>query len=397
MHFATFVAKCFSTIRPGTPFVENWHILAIAHHLEQVRLGRTKRLLITVPPRSLKSTCASVAFPAFVLGRDPTTRLVCVSYAEDLAANHARDCKAVMISPWYREVFPHTRISEVRSMTTDFETTRKGARIATTVGGTLTGRGGRIIVIDDPQKPADAMSEPKRRSTLDWYRNTLTSRLDDKRNDAIVCVMQRLHVDDLAAHLIETGEWTQLNLPAVASGDQTIDLGTVLTDNGPKEYVKHWKAGDLLHPEFLTQEVLDRQRAEMGSFNFEAQYLQRPVPAQGNLVKWKWFRTYAELPAAVPGNRIVQSWDMGVLGGEGNSWTVCITARVHGNRVHILDVFRKQINYSTQREAYSRLARQHGARVCLVEKAANGHPLIADLRRMTGTGVPSPTPVVPKA
>lgn len=399
-HFATFVASCFDTVAPGRAFVTGWHILAIAYQLERIRTGEIRRLLITMPPRSLKSICASVAFPAFVLGHDPSKRIVCLSYANDLAAQHARDCKAVMQSGWYRALFPNTRISDARSMTTDFETTRRGARITTTVGGTLTGRGGSLIIIDDPQKPTDAMSDANRKTTLDWYRNTLLSRLDDKRNDAIVCVMQRLHVDDLAAHMLESGQWVHLDLPAIAQQDMAIDLGVQYApDSGQGFRRKRWINGELLHPQFLTREVLDAQQSEMGSFNFQAQYLQRPVPAEGNLVKREWFKYYGEPPKRpspeTPG-RIIQSWDFAVAEGASNDWSVCLTAIVRRNAIHILDVFRKKLDYPAQRRAFVELAQLHHARVCLVEKAANGSPLLADLRNVKAKGVPTPIAVIPR-
>jgi hypothetical protein len=170
---AAFVQKSFGVVAPGASFRDNWHIHALAHELDRVRRGETKRLLVTMPPRSLKSICASVAAPAYFLGHDPTKRIVCVSYAEDLAAKLARDCRAVMASPWYRRLFPNTRLSRTKNTELDFETTRGGGRLSTSVGGSLTGRGGSLIIIDDPQKPGDAMSEARRASVLDWFRNTL--------------------------------------------------------------------------------------------------------------------------------------------------------------------------------------------------------------------------------
>jgi predicted phage terminase large subunit-like protein len=385
---AAFVQMTFGVVAPGVSFSENWHIHALAHELEKVRRGETKRLLITMPPRSLKSICTSVAFAAFVLGHDPTKRIVCVSYAEDLAAKHARDCRAVMGSSWYRRLFPNTRLSRAKNAETDFETTRSGGRLSTSVGGSLTGRGGSLIIIDDPQKPTDAMSEPRRVSSLDWFRNTLSSRLDDKGEDAIVVVMQRLHVDDLAGHLLETGNWTHLNLPAIALSDETIALG-----NGR---FHQRRAGDLLHPEREPPEVLNGIKATMGEFHFHAQYQQSPLPEEGNLLKWEWFGTFSQPPEVEPGGRIVQSWDFAVKDGEQNDWSVCITAYVKGNAVFLLDICRQRLNYPAQRGAVCRLARQHRARVILIEGAANGSPLVSDLRHLNASDVPTPIAVTPK-
>jgi predicted phage terminase large subunit-like protein len=385
---AAFVQKSFGVVAPGADFRDNWHIHAIAYELQRVLRGETKRLLITMPPRSLKSICTSVAFVAFVLGHDPTMRIVCVSYAEDLAAKHARDCRAVMGSSWYRRLFPNTRLSRAKNAELDFETTRSGGRLSTSVGGSLTGRGGSLIIIDDPQKPGDAMSEPRRASTLDWFRNTLTSRLDDKGEDAIVVVMQRLHVDDLAGYLLETGNWTHLNLPAIALSDEAIALG-----NGR---FHQRRAGDLLHPEREPLEVLNEIKATMGEFNFSAQYQQSPLPEKGNLIRWEWFGTFSQPPEVGPGGRIVQSWDFAVKDGEQNDWCVCVTAQVKGKAVSIVDIYRERLNYPAQREALIRLARQHRAHVILVENAANGSPLVSDLRHLNASDVPTPIAVTPK-
>src|SRR6185503_3871556 len=131
---------------------------AITHALGGVFRGETKRLIITVPPRSLKSICASVAFPAFVLGHDPSRRIICVSYSEILARKHANDFRAVMRSPVYQHLFPQTRISQTKDTELEVMTTERGYRYATSVGGTLTGRGGNLLVVDDPMKPQDAQS-----------------------------------------------------------------------------------------------------------------------------------------------------------------------------------------------------------------------------------------------
>src|SRR6266436_488851 len=191
----SFIRSIFPIVSPGGAFAGNWHIEAIAYHLTLILQRHLKRLIITLPPRNLKSICASVAFPAFVLGHDPTRRIICVSYAEALARKHANDCRALMRSALYHRLFPNSRISNAKDTELEFATTLGGNRLATSIGGTLTGRGGNLIVIDDPLKPQDAYSEAARENTKQWYSNTLLSRLDDKTKDAIIVVMQRLHLD----------------------------------------------------------------------------------------------------------------------------------------------------------------------------------------------------------
>jgi hypothetical protein len=191
--FYAFVEKAFQAVSPGEPFLPNWHLEAICHALKRVEAGEIKRLIILMPPRNLKSICASVAFPAWLLGRNPTRKIICVSYNTELAAKHARDCRAVMNAAWYPSLFPSTRIDPAKSAEAEFMTTERGFRLATSTGGTLTGRGGDLLIIDDPMKPADAQSEPLRLQCQQWFSNTLLSRLDDKVNSSIVLVMQRLH------------------------------------------------------------------------------------------------------------------------------------------------------------------------------------------------------------
>ncbi len=159
--FSAFVRKVFATLESGQAYVPNWHLEAIGYQLERVRRGEIKRLIINMPPRSLKSMTASVAFPAFVLGHNPTRRIICVSYSGDLAKKLANDFRAVAEARWYRELFPGTRIGQ-KDSESEIELTARGFRLATSVGGTLTGRGGDLIIIDDPLKPDDACSEIKR-------------------------------------------------------------------------------------------------------------------------------------------------------------------------------------------------------------------------------------------
>jgi hypothetical protein len=174
----SFIRAIFPIVSPGVAFLPNWHIEAMAFQLTRVLRGECTRLIITVPPRNLKSICASVAFPAFALGQDPTRRIICVSYAEALARKHANDCRAVMHSSLYKRIFSNTRISQKKDTELEFATTLGGGRLATSVGGTVTGRGGSLLIIDDPMKSQDAMSEAVRESTNLWIGHTLLSRLE---------------------------------------------------------------------------------------------------------------------------------------------------------------------------------------------------------------------------
>ena len=189
--FVTFTHRTFQTVAPARAYLHNWHIEAMAWRLQQCTEGKIKRLVVNLPPRNLKSLCASVALPAWILAHDPTKRIICLSYSAELAAQHSRECKAVMESDWYRRNFPETRISREKNTETYFQTRRRGSRVATSVGGTLTGIGGDIIIVDDPLNSGDAYSAAKRTATNEWFDSVVYSRLDDKQNGAIIIAAQR--------------------------------------------------------------------------------------------------------------------------------------------------------------------------------------------------------------
>ena len=172
--FRAFIEFTFGVLRPGTPFRPNWHIDAMAHKLSQIASGEVKRLIITLPPRNLKSICASVALPAWFLGHHPSERVVAVSYSDALAKTHANDFRKVVSDPIYQATFPAMQVS--RDTDSEIHTTLRGRRYTTSIEGTLTGRGGNLFIIDDPLKLNDAHSETARKRSIEWYRSTLGGR-----------------------------------------------------------------------------------------------------------------------------------------------------------------------------------------------------------------------------
>lgn len=372
-NFAGFIGKCFQTLNPGTSYLHNWHIEAIAFHLEQVRLGKIKRLIITMPPRSAKSIAASIAFPAFIHGHDPTAEIVAVSYAQNLASKLHNDYRLVLSSDWYMALFGETRVDPKKETEQEVRLTKRGNRFATSVGGVLTGRGADIIIIDDPLKPDDAMSEAQRSRVNDWYSNTLPSRLNQKNEGAIVIVTQRLHIDDLVGHVTRYDEnWTILDLPAIAYEDQRIQVGT------GKWY--HRKRGELLHPERESQSVFDELKAMLGASSFEAQYQQRPVPPGGNLFKSKWINYYDTLPEISDGV-ILQSWDTASKAGLANDWSVGTTWLYQDHFYYLIDVSREKLNYPDLKARVVAKAVEFDPWIVLIEDAGVGTGLIEELRR----------------
>lgn len=371
--FLTFLKKVFHHVNPEESFDDNWHIHALAWHLNEVAEGRIRRLLITIPPRSLKSIAASVALPAWCLGRHPTRQIITVSYAQDLANKFSNDTRAVMTSPWYLSAFPGTRLDPKKNTEAEFMTTKRGFRLSTSVGGTLTGRGGDIIIIDDPIKPSDANSDTMRAKVIEWYVNTLLSRLNNRNKGAIVLVMQRVHEADLAAHVLEEGGWVHLDLPAIAEEDEKIRIG-------PLKY-HHRKVGEVLHPERISREELLRLNREIGTYNYTAQYQQRPVPKEGLLFKLPWFGRYRTAPELPRFGRYVLSWDTASKTGHYNDFSVCTVWAYVDDTHYLVDVFRAKLEYPDLCRKVLELNSRYHPPTILIEDAGVGTSLIQDLDR----------------
>jgi predicted phage terminase large subunit-like protein len=382
----TFVAKVFSTVSPGDEYLGNWHIDAIVHALLQIHQDEVKRLIVNQPPRSLKSICASVAFVAWSIGHDPAKRFACVSYSNELAASFARQFRAVITSDWYRALFPSVRLA--KDSETECVTTKGGGRFAVPVGGSFTGRGADVIIIDDPMKASDAQSEKARRTLSDWYATTLLSRLDDKQSGAIVLVMQRLHEDDLAGKLLRDGGWCHLNLPAIAEDDEEILIGP--------NTVHQRRKGEILHPAREPSELLDEIRRGMGSLNFSAQYQQRPIPIEGNLVKRDWIKWYENAPNRGIGAMVVQSWDIASTTGDTRDYSVCTTWLKLNRNYYLLSTWRGRLEFPQLLHKLVDLARYHQPSHILIEQVGAGLHLIQELRANPVSGVPLPIGIKPQ-
>jgi hypothetical protein len=331
---AIFIERSFYELNPHATFLRGQYIELLAAALERCRTGETKRLIINLPPRTLKSHAASVAFAAWLLGHDPSKQIICASYGQDLADKHARDCRTLMNSAFFRSVFPRTVLSAEKLSVNDFVTTEQGSRLATSVGGVLTGRGADVIILDDAMKPDDALSETRRRATIEWYFNTLLSRLNSKENGIIILVMQRLHQEDLAGEVMEREPWETLSLPAIAVDDECYQYEGLF---GQNTFAR--RAGEALHPERDSVETYHKIREAVGEYTFESQYQQNPMPLEGGLIELDWLKFYTSGEEPQPFRMVVQSWDTANKAGELNDYSVCTTWGIYQKKFYLLHVY----------------------------------------------------------
>ena len=368
-----FLHRSFLEIEGGE-FHDGWYLELIAAKLEDVRCGRCKRLIINLSPRHLKSFAASVVFPAFLLGHDPTKKILSVTYAQDLSDHLARKSRSLMTSAFYQALFD-ARISKGRDAVADFETTAGGYRLSTSIGGVLTGRGADIIILDDPIKADDAQSDTRRRSVNERYDNTIRSRLNNQETGAIIIVMQRLHADDLVAHVQETEGWEVLSLPAIAEHDETYQIATPY---GRKQVGR--RAGEVLQPSLVSLARLEAQRLAMTEYHFAAQYQQNPQPRAGLIVKREWITFYDRHDLPQNFEQVVQSWDTANKDSELANYSVCTTWGKTNQHMYLLDVFRRRLNFPELKRAVRDQASHHNADVVLIEDKASGTSLIQELK-----------------
>ena len=373
--FATFVGMAFSTLWPNKPYLQNWHIEAMASQLMKTHTGDCTRLIVNMPPRMLKSIVMSVAWPAWVLGHDTSAEIMCISYGDELVKDLGNLTLALMQSERYQKVFPNVRLYKRRPPSGDIRIIGGGRRLGQSVGAQITGRGANIIIIDDPLKASDART--KQRDIVNaWFDENIYQRLNHKNTGVIILVMQRLHNFDLTGYLLEKqGEWKHLCLPAIAEKDEEYELidGDVYSR----------KCGEILHPAHESADMLEMVKINNGSYNFAAQYQQAPESDKEALIQRGWFKI--EPPETFPKlsefKTLYMSWDTANNVGESNDYSVGILLGYKDGEYYVLDVIRKKLKFPDLLKLIEERLFVKGKHVyTIVEDAGSGNAIIEALR-----------------
>ena len=374
--FGMFIRQAFTTIHQGKEFDNNWHIEAIVGELERSLRGEAPILVINMPPRHLKSFLISVVWPAFLLTREPSLKIVCVSYSDELARNIARDFRRLVESSWYHQLFPQVRLTKISE--NEISTNQGGFRAALSVHGSITGRGADLIIVDDPCRPEDAVSDKARTAVNEWFRSTLLSRLDDKRRSGLIIVMQRLHVNDLTGFVEGLAKVRKLSLASVAEADQKIELR-----NG-KLHLR--RSGDVLQPQREDRAVLEQLKSQIGSFNFQAQYQQSPKTPEGTLFKLKHFRLVNQMPTMTAGGEFFISIDAAASTQATANYTAISVVYIDHQRFYVVDVLRERWDFDELRtktlDLVTRYARPGRPVHVVIENASTGISLVQYLSKL---------------
>ncbi|TAH37509.1 MAG: terminase [Alphaproteobacteria bacterium] len=371
--FTAFCYKAISTLHPEIGVLPSWHIEAIAHHLMQLGKTDTRRLIINLPPRQLKSTILT-AWAAYLMGHNPALRIIVACYNDSLTRKQHRDFRKVLESSWYRKAFPQMAGKPIKDTETEYVTAQQGYRFATSVSGTLTGRGADILIVDDPIKADNAFSEVERNNVNEWAVGTLFSRLDDPAKGIIVVAMQRLHQNDLSGFLLAKPGYEGMIIPSIAPKDE---LPFAL---GEGRFHRR-QENETIQPNRLSHGQLMQIREEMGSIIFSAQHQQQPVPEEGLIFKAEYFKDGFLANAFPPMEEIVISWDTGSKTGSHNDYSVATVWGIRGKFNYLLHVQRERLEYPMLEHRINQLAVRYKACTVLIEDAALGTALIQSLHK----------------
>jgi predicted phage terminase large subunit-like protein len=377
----------------------NWHHAVLGSYLDRFLAGEIERLMVFMPPRHGKTELASRRLPALALGQNPDTSIIACSYAADLASLINRDVQRIIESPAYQELFPGTQLwgKNVRTIACGaylrnsdlFEiVNREGVYRSAGVGGSITGMGGRLLMVDDPFKNAEeADSATVRDKVWEWWGSTFYTRAEDHAQ--ILVTQTRWNEDDLSGRLIALADadpnadkWVIVIFPALAEGDRAeleADISHAqrlkcLMAEDPRE------PGAALWPEKKDVRALAQIKIQLGSRKFAALYQQRPTPAEGGVWKRHWWQFYTALPPRL--DEIIQSWDMAFKDLRTSDYVVGqVWGRLKAD-LFLLDEVRDRLDFPATLEAVRRLsAKWPQARRKLVEDKANGTAVIAMLKK----------------
>jgi predicted phage terminase large subunit-like protein len=387
-NFRDFIAQTMPT------YDFNWHHELIIKILQSLTTTSNRRIMIFVPPRFGKSELVSRRFPAWLLGRKPDTRIMGCSYSSGLATMFSRDVQRIMETNTYNEIFPDSVLpgteqakllpdhNKYKRTNTYFEVVgHSGYLVSVGVGGSITGMGADLLVIDDPVKnEEEALSETYREKVFGWYNSTAYTRLEKGAN-VIIC-QTRWHKEDLSGKLISEMEfggdtWEIINLPAIATEIRSI--------HDPR------KTGEPLWPNKYDLDRMDKIKKQVGSRVWSSLYQQNPIIEGGNIIKENWIQYYTVLPFDITNWRecyLVQSWDL-TFKSTGKSWVVGVTMAKKGADYYLISMYRKKADFAQTLKAIPEMAERFPTcKAVLVEEKANGSAIISMLKKKVANLIP---------
>lgn len=329
-------------IEPATPLQNRWYIGYLAEHLEAVTLRQIKRLAVSIHPRSAKSNLITILWPTHDWIARAFERFMFISYSQELSTDHSLKRRRVIESSWYQERWSSLfQLMPDQNRKNVFENTASGVMLATSAGGTATGKGASIQVYDDFINPKEAESETERKAKIDAYSNTFSSRLNDPMNDCMVIAAQRTHSQDLTGHVLKEGGWTHVELPIVCEKER-------VTYSFPISHRTHIReVGDILNPARHNAITINNQKRSSGSRAFSAQWMCSPSSDEGNMIKRTWWKFYKEDPRVMAAKMQVMatSWDFAFKDTNEGSFVCGYVGGRLGAKKYLFDEIRDHMDF----------------------------------------------------
>jgi len=355
-----FTEKVWPMVEPMIPFKSNWHIVELCKILQRVSNGEINRLVINVPPGTMKSLLVSVIWPAWEWASNPSLKYLTASYSNHLTLRDNRRVRTIVTSDWFRESFNFALLGD-QTAVEKFATSGQGLRIATSVGGLGTGEHPDRIIIDDPITAQEARSDVERQKANQWFSNTASSR-GIARNVVIIVIMQRLHEDDLTGYLLVRGGWEHVKFPMRYMPTRPPSDGDKGYTADPRDH--RTVAGTLLWPDLLPEAKVRQLELDLGPYDTAGQLQQVPTPEGGGLFKREWFKFVDVLPSKL---RFCRGWDTGATEGGGDNTTGIKMGIAPNNDIYVADAFAEQLGPSGVDVAMLQLANADG-RDCMVRE-----------------------------
>lgn len=400
-----FFKQAWPSLAGGVPFVDGWHIKAIAEHLEAVYQRKIRRLLINIPPRSGKSSLVSVAFPAWVWIHNPHEKFLYASYGSSLSIEHSVNCRRLIESSWYQSRWgDRCRLASDQNAKGFFENTSGGYRIATSVGGGSTGRGGSILVCDDPNNVDEEMSEVSRDNTNKWRSQIWSTRLNNPKKDCEIVIQQRFHEQDISGTILAQdtdNEWVKLILPNEFESTKRAKTIVLPSTKGKIWQDLRTKEGELLNPDRFGAKETEQYKKVLGTYGYAGQYQQRPAPEEGGFFKKTSFRIWNQSEHGMPTfKNVFCSVDTALSTKEESSYSACtvwgLFEFVNGTNVMLIGLFKGRVPFCELCERMRALSKdyrdtgrrpvvadgRHRPELFLVEDKSVGIPLASYLYEM---------------
>jgi predicted phage terminase large subunit-like protein len=372
-----FIRAAWHVIEPGTDYLHNWHIDAVSEHLQAVSDGQITRLIINIPPRYMKSITVTIMYPVWEWTRNAAERFLFTSFSDTLVKDHSLKRRAILESEWYQRRWgSKVQLAADQNEKKEYQNTAKGHMISFPIGGSITGKGGTKIIIDDPQDPEAADSQVEREHAIRFIDSTLSTRLDDKKRGSMIVVMQRLHQKDVTGHLMAKGDWQLLKIPAEAERKMIMILPI------SKRKITR-EIGDILWNEREGEKELTRQKIAMTPARYAGQYQQEPAPESGTLFKRDWWKYYTSADVPKEFDYVLDSWDCTFKDGEQNDFVVGGKWGVKGANIYLLRLVRQRMDFTETAPAVLNMAKIAPiGNAKLIEDKANGTAIIQTLRKV---------------